>query len=124
VLSDHGLQAALPALTARTPVPVDLHVDLDERPPGALEAAAYFVVAEALTNVARYASAGSASVTVRRDAGGVLVEVSDDGKGGADPGAGSGLRGLTDRVEALEGRLEVESPAGRGTTVRAWFPEG
>jgi signal transduction histidine kinase len=121
VLTDHGLEAALRALTA--PLPVGLTVDLDERPAEALEAAAYFVVAEALTNVARYAFARNAAVTVRREGDSVLVEVIDDGDGGADPAAGSGLRGLMDRVEALGGRLDVESPLGRGTTVRAVLPE-
>ncbi len=124
VLTDHGLDAALSALAARAPLPVEISVDLDARPAEPVEAAAYFVVAEALTNVARYASASSATVTVRREGDDVLVEVNDDGAGGADPTAGSGLRGLTDRVEALGGRLEVESPLGRGTTVRACLPEG
>jgi signal transduction histidine kinase len=123
VLTDHGLQAALAALAARAPLPVEVSVDLDDRPAEPVEAAAYFVVAEALTNVARYASAGTASVTVRREADDVLVEVTDDGSGGADPDAGSGLRGLVDRVEALGGRLEVQSPVDRGTTVRARLPE-
>ena len=112
VLTDHGLEAALGALAARAPLPVEVSVDLDARPAEPLEAAAYFVVAEALTNVARYASARGASVSVRREADAVLVEVTDDGAGGADPNAGTGLRGLTDRVEALGGRLEVESPRG------------
>ncbi len=123
VLTDHGLQAALGALAARAPLPVELSVDLDDRPAEALEAAAYFLVAETLTNVARYASARTASVTVRREADDVLVEVTDDGSGGADADAGTGLRGLIDRVEALGGRLEVHSPVDRGTTVRAWLPE-
>jgi signal transduction histidine kinase len=123
VLTDRGLQAALGALAARAPLPVELSVDLDDRPAEPLEAAAYFVVAEALTNIARYASARTASVTVRREADGVLVEVTDNGSGGADPDAGTGLRGLIDRVEALGGRLEVQSPIDRGTTVRAWLPE-
>jgi signal transduction histidine kinase len=122
VLSDHGLEAALRALAARAPLPVELSVDLETRPDEAVEAAAYFVVAEALTNVARYASASVASVTVRPSTNGVLLEVVDDGRGGADPLAGSGLRGLIDRVEALGGRLEIQSPSGRGTTVRAWLP--
>jgi signal transduction histidine kinase len=103
---------------------VELRIDLDDRRPAEpVEAAAYFVVAEALTNVARYAFARTASVAVRREENGVLVEVTDDGDGGADPEAGTGLRGLMDRVEALGGRLEVESPLGRGTTVRARLPE-
>jgi signal transduction histidine kinase len=122
VLTDHGLEAALRPLVARAPLPVDLTFDLEARPDEPIEAAAYFIVAEALTNVARYASASAASVTVRPDADSVLVEVTDDGTGGADPRAGSGLRGLIDRIEALGGRLEVESPPGQGTTVRAWLP--
>jgi signal transduction histidine kinase len=124
VLTDHGLEAALSALAARAATPVSLTVDLDPRPPEPIEAAAYFIVAESLTNVDRYASAASAAVTVRREAACLLLEVTDDGRGGADPTAGSGLRGLTDRVEALGGRLEVDSPRGRGTTIRAWLPEG
>jgi signal transduction histidine kinase len=124
VLTDHGLEAALSGLAARAPLPVAVTVELDRRPPEPVEAAAYFSVAEALTNVARYASAGSATVVVRREVAGLLVEVTDDGKGGADPATGTGLRGLTDRVEALGGRLEIESPRGRGTTLRAWIPEG
>jgi signal transduction histidine kinase len=124
VLTDLGLEAALSALAGRAPLPVAVTVDLDRRPPEAVEAAAYFIVAEALTNVARYASADSATIVVRRQAADVLVEVTDDGKGGADPAAGSGLRGLTDRVEALGGRLDVQSRRGHGTTIRAWLPEG
>jgi signal transduction histidine kinase len=123
VLTDRGLEAALSVLTGRAPLPVALTVDLDRRPPDPVEAAAYFIVAEALTNVARYASATGATVTARRQEAGLLVEVTDDGKGGADPATGTGLRGLTDRVEALGGRLEVKSPRGRGTTIRAWLPE-
>jgi signal transduction histidine kinase len=95
---------------------------LDERPPPGIEAAAYFVAAEALTNVARYAQAGHARIEVTRDDGELVLEVSDDGVGGADPANGSGLRGLSDRVAALDGRLEVDSPPAEGTTVRATFP--
>jgi signal transduction histidine kinase len=124
VLTDRGLEAALSVLAARAPLPVALTVELDRRPPEPVEAAAYFIVAEALTNVARYASAGSATVSVRRDAAGLLVRVADDGQGGADPAAGSGLRGLTDRVAALGGRLDLESPPGLGTTLEARLPEG
>jgi signal transduction histidine kinase len=123
VLIDRGLEAALVALAARAALPVSVTVDLDRRPPEPIEAAAYFIVAESLTNVARYASARSATVGVRREGEGLLVEVTDDGRGGADPAAGSGLRGLTDRVEALGGRLDVDSRRGRGTTVSAWLPE-
>jgi signal transduction histidine kinase len=123
VLTDRGLEAALSALAARASLPVAVTVDLDRRPPEPVEAAAYFVVAESMTNVARYASATGATVSVRRQDAGLLVEVTDDGKGGADPAAGSGLRGLTDRVEALGGRLDVQSRPGRGTTIQAWLPE-
>jgi signal transduction histidine kinase len=94
----------------------------DERLPEPVEAAAYFVVAEAITNVARYAHATHAAVDVRCEDGTLVVEVTDDGIGGADPSTGSGLRGLSDRIAALDGRLEVASPAGRGTTVRAVIP--
>ena len=122
VLSDRGLDAALDGLAHRAPVPVELEATPGERLPDRVESAAYFVVAEALTNVAKYAEATHANVNVTRDDGRVLVEVSDDGVGGADPAAGSGLRGLLDRVSALGGMLEVDSQPGRGTTVRATIP--
>jgi PAS domain S-box-containing protein len=122
VLTDRGLPAALEALASRTPLPVELSADLEERLPGPVEAAAYYVVAEALTNVAKYAGASSVEVRAERQNGRVVVEVEDDGVGGADPTRGSGLRGLADRVEALEGALEVTSAAGSGTTVRAVIP--
>jgi signal transduction histidine kinase len=95
---------------------------VDDGLPQSVEAAAYFVVAEAITNVAKYANASHATVSVQRQNGTVVVEVADDGVGGADPGKGSGLRGLADRVSALDGRLEVISERGRGTTVRATIP--
>jgi PAS domain S-box-containing protein len=122
VLTDRGLPAALEALAARTPLPVELSTNLEDRLPGPVEAAAYYVVAEALTNVAKYAAASAVRVTAQRSDGRVVVEVSDDGVGGADPGRGSGLRGLADRVEALEGRLVVDSAEGGGTRVRAVIP--
>jgi signal transduction histidine kinase len=122
VLSDHGLGAALDALAQRFPFPVEIAAVPDERLPEPVEATAYFVVAEAITNVARYARATHAVVTLEREDEALVVCVSDDGVGGADPSAGSGLRGLSDRVAVLEGRLEVESPAGEGTTVRAFIP--
>jgi signal transduction histidine kinase len=121
VLTDRGLAAALRALADRAPVPVELEVEDGPLPP-AVETAVYFVAAEALTNVAKYAHAASAAVRVRRSAGAVRVEVADDGAGGADLTAGSGLRGLADRVGALDGRLEVHSPPGGGTRVRAAIP--
>jgi signal transduction histidine kinase len=109
------------ALVSRSPVPVEAEVPEVKLPP-AVEAAAYYVVAEALTNVVKYGHASAAEVSVATDNGTVTVTVSDDGVGGADPANGSGLRGLADRVEALEGRLVVTSPRGRGTTVRAEIP--
>jgi len=133
ILTDEGLGPALGALAGRTSVPVALVEVPPGRLPRPVEAAAYFVVCEALTNVAKYADAASASVRVgidddqgsRRQAGGrtgLLVEVCDDGVGGADPARGSGLRGLQDRVAAVGGRLSVTSPPGHGTVVRAWLP--
>jgi signal transduction histidine kinase len=122
VLTDRGLEAALEALAERTPLPVSLDQMPAERLPAPVEAAAYFVVAEALTNVARYAKASSAEVRIARNSGYAVVEVRDDGVGGADPATGTGLRGLADRLAALDGRLEVHSPPGEGTTVRAEVP--
>jgi signal transduction histidine kinase len=122
LLADRGLVPALEALATRAPVPVAVEADDVERAPEAVEAAAYFVVAEALTNVARHARAERAVVRVVRDDGRLRVEVEDDGAGGADVAAGSGLRGLADRVRALDGSLEVESRPGRGSTVRATLP--
>jgi signal transduction histidine kinase len=109
-------------LARRAPLPVELEETPAERLPDRVESAAYFVVAEAPTNVAKYAQATHARVTVRQQNGQVLVEVSDDGVGGAHPAAGTGLRGLLDRLSAVGGRLEVESPPGEGTTVRAAIP--
>jgi signal transduction histidine kinase len=122
VLSDRGLGPALESLAARLPLPVEIASTPAERLPESIEAAAYFVVAEALTNVARYAHATHARIDVSRDDGPVEVVIADDGVGGADPAKGSGLRGLADRVAALDGRLEVASEDGRGTTVRAVIP--
>jgi signal transduction histidine kinase len=124
VLTERGLAAALNGLAERSPVPVELVDTPDGRLPASVESAVYFVVAEALTNVARYAAAGVATVSVQRNNGHVDVEVSDDGVGGADPDQGSGLRGLSDRIAALDGRLDLASAAGRGTTVRATIPCG
>ena len=121
ILTDRGLDAALVALSLRSPIPVAVEVP-EERLPGPVEAAAYYVIAESLTNVAKYAEASSATVRVTCENGHAVVEVADDGIGGADAGSGSGLRGLADRVEALAGTLDVESPAGGGTRVRAEIP--
>jgi signal transduction histidine kinase len=122
VLTDRGLESALDALVARAPVAVTLEVGAIERLPGPIESAVYFVVSEGLTNVAKYAQATQASVTVRCGTARVTVEVADDGVGGADAAHGSGLRGLADRLAALDGRLSVNSPAGRGTRLRAELP--
>jgi PAS domain S-box-containing protein len=121
VLTDRGLRAALETLAARAPFPVELEVPAD-RLSADVEAAAYYVVAESLTNVARYARAASARVTVGRLDGSLVVTVTDDGVGGADPDHGTGLRGLADRVAVLEGTLEVDSPPSGGTTIRAELP--
>jgi signal transduction histidine kinase len=122
VLSDYGLGVALESLAARAPVRVDLTVGVDERLPAPVEVAAYYLVSEGLANIAKYADATSATVDVERENGSVVVEVADDGVGGADPAGGSGLRGLADRIEALGGRLRVWSAPARGTTVRAEIP--
>jgi PAS domain S-box-containing protein len=122
VLSDRGLRAAVEMLAGRSPVPVEI-VDIpDERLPEPVEAAAYYLIAEALTNVAKYANASTVRVRVVATDEAVAVEVSDDGIGGADPTTGSGLRGLADRVEALGGSLEAVSPPGAGTSLRAEIP--
>jgi signal transduction histidine kinase len=122
LLTERGLAPALKELAFRAPVPVEVAVSVDGRLPEPVEAAAYFVVAEALANVAKYASASAVSVRVDRRNGRAVVEVADDGVGGADPTRGSGLRGLADRVEALGGDLAVESPQGLGTVLRAEIP--
>jgi signal transduction histidine kinase len=122
VLTEEGLGAALEVLVGRSPVPVEVAVDVDERLPEATEAAAYYVVAEALTNVAKYADAGRVDVRIARFAGGITVDVEDDGVGGATLTGGSGLLGLADRVEALGGSFEIHSPRGGGTRLHASLP--
>ena len=122
LLTERGLGAALDALLARTPVAVEIAELPEKRLEAPVEAAAYYVVAEAITNVAKYAQASHATVSITRSNGRATVMVSDDGVGGADPSAGSGLRGLAARVEALGGRLDVESPPRRGTRIRAEIP--
>jgi signal transduction histidine kinase len=122
VLAERGLGAAVQALAARAPVPVTVESDACERLPRPVEVAAYFVVSEALANVAKYSQATAATVAVRRANGQLTIEVADDGVGGADVARGSGLRGLEDRVAALDGTLAVDSPAGHGTRLRAEIP--
>jgi signal transduction histidine kinase len=124
VLTDRGLEAAIKGLAGRSPVPVEVVETPVDRLPSSIESAIYFVVAEALTNAARYAEAQRVMVSVVRRNGQVEVEVSDNGLGGADPDQGSGLRGLHDRVGALDGRLQVTSVGGEGTTLKASIPCG
>ncbi|HYH90085.1 MAG TPA: PAS domain-containing protein [Solirubrobacteraceae bacterium] len=123
VLSDHGLEHGLRAVAQRAAVPVELETALpEERLPMAVEAGAYFVVSEALTNVDRYAEASRATVRVEERDGHLDVSVEDDGIGGADAAAGSGLQGLRDRLAALNGTLEIDSPPGHGTRLHARLP--
>ncbi len=122
MLSDRGLGPALDALAQRSAIPVELDLRLAERHPKEVETASYFVAAEALTNVTKYAEATHARLSVTDAGGELILEVSDDGVGGADPERGSGLRGLSDRVAAFDGKLIVESPLGRGTRVTARIP--
>ena len=122
VLSDHGLGPALEALASRAPVPVDVRGVPEGPLANEVEACAYFVTAEALTNVAKYAHASSASVELTLEDDRLRVRVCDDGVGGADPTTGTGLRGLRDRVDALDGDLEIDSPPGGGTTLTAEVP--
>jgi PAS domain S-box-containing protein len=121
VLTDRGLTPALESLAARTPIPVEL-VTPEERLAPDVEAAAYYVVAEALTNVAKYANASSVRVCAERENGMLVVVIADDGSGGADPANGSGLSGLSDRISVLDGTLSIESPPGAGTAIRAVIP--
>ncbi len=122
VLTERGLGPALDALAARSPVPVEIDGMPDEQLPPAVEAAAYYIVSEALTNVAKYARASEVRVRVQVTPHGAHVDVRDDGVGGADAGSGTGLRGIADRVEALRGQLHVTSPPGAGTRIEASIP--
>jgi signal transduction histidine kinase len=124
ILSERGLSAALDELCGRSALTAHLRLFLDGRLPIPVETAAYYVVSEALTNAAKHARAAEVRVAASCSGGTLTVEVADDGVGGAGNGKGSGLRGLADRVEALDGRLTVSSPPGRGTTLRAEFPCG
>jgi PAS domain S-box-containing protein len=122
VLSDHGLRAAVQALAGRAPLAVRIEDVPERRLPEPVEAGAYYLIAEALTNVSKYAQASEVRVRVEAGDGLLAVVVADDGIGGADPAGGTGLRGLADRVEALGGSLEIVSPEGGGTTLRAEIP--
>lgn len=122
VLTDRGLDAALSALAARSPVPVRLDVRLAARPPASVEATAYFIVAEALTNAARYADAKRVDVKVREQGDKLHIEVADDGVGGAEERPGGGLAGLADRASSVEGSLRISSPKGGPTVVAADLP--
>ena len=124
VVSGHGLEVALDTLVAGAPVPVTLAADLDGRIDEAIEVAAYYVVSESLANVGKHAQASAAAVSVARQDGTLVVEIADDGVGGANSELGTGLRGLADRVEARGGRLRVWTPRGGGTRVRAEIPCG
>jgi signal transduction histidine kinase len=120
-LSERGLRSAVESLIVGSEPPVTLDVNV-ERLPDDVELAAYFIVSESLMNARRYADCDTVGVRVAPADDGLLVEIVDDGRGGADPASGTGLRGLADRVDALGGRLEVDSPAGAGTRVTAWLP--
>jgi signal transduction histidine kinase len=122
ILADHGLPPAIAGLAERAAVPVTVEVGVEERLPAPVETAAYFMVAEALTNVARHAGAHSARVVIARAGEDLTVEVADDGVGGADLATGSGLRGLQDRLSAVGGTLALTSPPGGGTLLRATIP--
>jgi signal transduction histidine kinase len=124
ILIDRGLDPAISALASRCPVPVEVDVDIPERLPEKVETTAYFIVAESLTNIAKHAGATEARVTARRFADRLLLEIYDNGAGGANPGGGTGLAGLRNRASALDGELRIESPAGGPTRIRAELPCG
>jgi signal transduction histidine kinase len=122
ILHDRGLDAALSAVVARAPIPVQLDVDVAPRPAATVESTAYFIVAEALTNVTKHADATAARVTITRRGDKLVIEVTDNGTGGADATRGTGLRGLAERVDALGGWMQVLSPAGGPTSVLVELP--
>ena len=123
VLTNRGLEHAINAVARRAPLPVQVSARLSgNRPPMPVETAAYFTVAEALTNVAKYADADRAWISIEQHEGHLAVEVGDDGRGGAELGAGSGLEGLRDRIAAVDGSLAIDSPPSGGTVLRAWLP--
>jgi signal transduction histidine kinase len=122
LLVERGLPAALDELCSRAALPTRLSASIDRRLPDRVESAAYFVASEALTNAAKHSHGSEIRVTATDEAQRVMIEVADDGIGGATTSGGSGLRGLADRVEALGGSLMISSPPGRGTTLRAEIP--
>ena len=122
ILTQEGLDPALAFLAERSPLPVKVNVCLDRRLPQEVEATAYFVVSEALTNAAKHSAASSITVEGRVQDGWLVIDVIDDGRGGADGRRGSGLQGLADRLATLDGRLTVDSPEGGGTRLRAEIP--
>ena len=122
VLTQRGLEAALQSLASRAPLPVDVRARARGAPPEAIETAAYFAVSEALANVVKHAGAGLVAVDVDVACGRLLIDVADDGCGGASVAGGSGLRGLADRVGALDGRVSIDSPPGAGTHLRVEIP--
>ena len=122
MLTDRGVEAAVRSLIQRAPVPVDFRTAVPVRVDATIEAAGYFLVSEALTNIAKYAQATSVSVELELAGDTLVVTIADDGLGGADPKRGSGLRGLVDRVQAVGGHLEISSPLGHGTRLRAELP--
>ena len=124
VLTDDGLEMAVTSLARRARLPIEVDITLDGRLPAAVEATAYYVVAEGLTNVTRHARARSAVIRIAQRHGHLEIDISDDGDGGADACGGSGLRGLADRLDAISGTLQIDSPPHRGTRLRADIPCG
>jgi signal transduction histidine kinase len=122
ILTERGLAPALEALAERAPLEIDCQIELPSRPPASAEAVGYFVVAEALTNVLKYAHTDQATIRAHYEGDDLVVEMRDDGVGGADASHGTGLQGLHDRVGALDGTLDVVSSPGAGTLVRARIP--
>jgi signal transduction histidine kinase len=122
VLTDRGLDAAISAVAGRSPIPVGVDVSIGDRQPDEVEGTAYFVVVEALTNIAKHSGATEANVSLKRERGWLKVLVEDNGRGGADPEKGTGLKGLRDRILALDGKFRLESPVGQGTRVLVEIP--
>jgi len=122
VLTDRGLDAAVSALAGRSPVPVTVDIETEGRLPDAVETAAYFIVAEALTNITRHSNATEASITIRRLEDFLSIDIIDNGTGGADASKGTGLTGMLDRATALDGTLTIDSPAGGPTRIHVELP--